>query len=132
MKNIDPRGGFIALMSSIIIAVVLMGLVTTLSFSGFLGRFNVLNSEYKERSYAVAEGCANMAIINLGADPGYAGDATTTIGNGTCHIFPVTLTGSQATVAVQGVSKTSYTNLVLNVDTDTLITSNFREVPTLP
>src|ERR1044072_7315133 len=85
----NPQGGYIALMSALIISVILIGFLTTLSLGGFFGRFNVLNSEFKERSAAVAEGCANAAISRMGGDVTYAGNEDLVFGGNTCHVFPL-------------------------------------------
>lgn len=63
MKNY--KRGFIALFSVIIITSALLLMATTLSFSGFMGRFNILDSELKEKSNALAEACIDEAILRV-------------------------------------------------------------------
>jgi len=132
MKPSPFRGGYIALMSAIIIAVVLMGLMTTLSLSGFFGRFNILYSEFKERSFAAAEGCANAALIKLGADAAYPGNEDLKFGTDTCHVFPLETSGSRKVIKAQGVFQNAYSNLKVTVDPATLAVESFQEVATLP
>ncbi|OGY98056.1 MAG: hypothetical protein A2855_00945 [Candidatus Liptonbacteria bacterium RIFCSPHIGHO2_01_FULL_57_28] len=129
----NSRGGYIALMSAIIIAVVLMGLLTTLSFSGFFGRFNILYSEFKEYGLAVTEGCANAVMIELGRDPSYTGDETLTFGEDTCQVFLIDppVSGEQI-IQVQVIHQDTYSNLEVTVNPTTLAVVAFEEVPNLP
>lgn len=69
LKN---NNGFMALMSAIIISAVLLLIVTSLSFTGFYTRSNILDSELKEKSSALAEACVDTALLKLANDPLYA------------------------------------------------------------
>lgn len=62
-KN-NPRG-FIALFSVIIISFMLIIVAVTLSLSGFSGRFNVFDSESKERSNSLADACIESARLAI-------------------------------------------------------------------
>jgi hypothetical protein len=64
----EKEKGFIALFSVIVISTVLLLVATTLSFSGFFGRFNVLDTESKSRSDELAEACIEYATLQLAND----------------------------------------------------------------
>ncbi|MBI4160700.1 MAG: hypothetical protein HY506_02220 [Candidatus Yanofskybacteria bacterium] len=136
--------GFIALISSIIIAVLLMAITFALGFSGFFSRVNVLDVEFKERSIALAEACADTAIISLQADPSYVpvappGDPIP-VGSETCHIWSIGPVGSwPKIVKVQGIypssaNKKSYTNfqIVVSKPSTKVIVNSWEEIPSLP
>src|SRR3989344_2331312 len=61
----NASGGFIALISAVIISLVLMVVVFSVSTLAFFSRFNQLDSEYKEKSSALAESCVDLAILKL-------------------------------------------------------------------
>lgn len=62
-------------MSAIILSLILVGLVFTLSTSGFYTRFDVLGRENKRIALGLAESCANVALLRVGQN--YAYDPTT-------------------------------------------------------
>jgi len=77
-----------ALMSVIIISVILLLIASTLSFTGFSGRLNILDSEYKERSLALAEACLDMVLLKLAIDPTYSGGPPdVNVGTNKCSIL---------------------------------------------
>ncbi len=64
-SNIKTSGGFIALFTVIIISFTLLLMATTLNFAGLAGRFNIFNSESKERSANLAFACVEGARIAI-------------------------------------------------------------------
>ena len=93
MKKLSPENGYIALMSSIIIALVLLGLTFSVSTSGYFSRFDVLNSEFKRVGLGLAESCVNSALLKMAQNYAYApapsGDVIA-VGNQSCTIRGVT------------------------------------------
>jgi len=65
----NKRGGYIALISAVIISLVLTGLAYMVARSGFFSRFDSLNAEYKRISKGMAESCANLALLELAQNP---------------------------------------------------------------
>ncbi len=104
------QNGFIALTSAIIISILLIAFSLAVSTTGFFGRFNILDSENKQRSLALAEACGDEALLRLIIQPGYQGDETVTVGGEPCHIFPIT-SGVQVTIRPQGSYGGATTNL---------------------
>ena len=124
-----PRG-FIALMSAVVISVVLLLLATQGSLTGFYSRFNILESEYKERSASLAEACVGQTLLELVNDRGYAGDATSTLGEEQCYVGAVTAAGGQKIFKTQGIFRNSYTNLEVVVDSADFSVISWQELPT--
>ena len=83
LKN--KNRGFIALLSVVIISFVLLSAAITLNLSSFHVRFNILDSEYKEISDALASACIEQARLILVNDNSYLGSVDVSIGAETCH-----------------------------------------------
>lgn len=128
MKRKHPRG-FIALMSVIIISAVLLLVVTTLSFTGFYSRFNMLDAELKARSAAAADACADTAILKLAQnlDPG---DLVLSLNSlDQCRVGSVS-GATQKTFRIQATSSESaVTNLEVTLNTDFSVAS-WQEIST--
>ena len=118
--------GFIALISAIIISAILLLVATTGSLSGFYSRFNILDAELKERSVALAEACADHALLRLANDITYTGNETVVVGAQSCTIGTVS-GSSQKTFKTQGIFKNFYTNLQITVDVTTLAVISWQE-----
>ncbi len=113
-RKIKTNTGFIALMSAIIISVILLLIVTNLSFTGFYGRSDILDSELKERSSALAEACVDTALLNLAQNVNYIGDVIVELDK--CTIQSVAGGGSIKTIKVKADYKNYITNLQVLVD----------------
>lgn len=88
--------GFVALISALVISSVMLLIATGGSLAGFYTRVTSLNTEYKERSFFLADTCVNQTLLTLASTPTYAGSATTTVSgtiNGSCYTGPITKTG---------------------------------------
>lgn len=70
-KQNKKENGFIALISSIIISAILLGVAVTFGVNSFHSRFNSLDSEFKRISLGLAESCVNVALLNLTEDYDY-------------------------------------------------------------
>jgi hypothetical protein len=62
---ISSHRGFIALISAVIISAVILVIGVTGGLTGFFGRSNILDSEFKNTSAAIAEACADQALLQL-------------------------------------------------------------------
>lgn len=63
--KINKKHGFIALFSVIIISAVLLIAAISVNFSEFYGRFNILNSEFKEMSNKLVDACLEKARLSI-------------------------------------------------------------------
>jgi purine-cytosine permease-like protein len=121
--------GFIALMSAIIISVILLLITTNLNLTGFYNRSNILDWELKEKSSAVAEGCADLVLLRLASDSGYAGGENIAVsGSDTCHIFPALAASNPRMFTIQAQPANYYTNLEITVDVPTLVVTKWEEI----
>ena len=126
--NKKPKG-FIALMSAVIILAILITATVTGNLTGFYTRFNILDSEFKKHSSALADACVAVLRNKLGADSNYKGpDLNYPVGSDMCNIFAASNPGaSLRTFKVQGIYQNSYTNLQVTIDIDTLDTIAWQE-----
>ena len=123
--NALTQQGFVALISAIIISALLLTITITMGMTGIFSRFNVLDSESKERSSALAEACADEAIMKLASDKDYKlvspDDHNIAVGSDTCDIVslsPATPRSFPITIQTRGVINKSYTNLVVTINSD--------------
>ncbi len=136
MKRQEHERGFIALMSVMVISAVLLVLLFTLGASSFLNRFDVLDSQNKRVSLALAEACVNMAMINIAQDSDYGitpslpsagecvgvSDACVSGSKKICKICQVTIVGSEKEIITRAAYGGTYTNLRIR---GTLGSTNF-------
>jgi len=128
MKKINLQGGYIALISAILISVSLLTLVIAVSFEGFYSRFSVLESEQKEMSSYLAESCVNTAIIKISQDPNYTGIESVPVGKFECGIVSVgngKLFSTNRLIQAQGINGAAFTNLEVEIDPDDLPSIEF-------
>lgn len=123
------NNGFIALTSAIIIALLLMTVTFAISSTGFFGRSNVLDAELKERSLALAEACADTALLKLTQNINYSGNENITIGNDICSIMPIETAGGQKTIKAKAIFQNAATNLKVVAQSSNLVVVSWEEVP---
>jgi hypothetical protein len=129
IKNNKNKKGFVALMSAIIISIVLLVLATTLSFTGFNSRFNILDSETKERSSSLADSCIDLALLAFAKNTPYTVNTTLPVGSDFCKVGAYTTSGSQKIFETQGIFSNSYTNLKVKIDGTTFKIISVEEIP---
>ena len=130
-------------MSVIIIGAMVTTMMFTLGTSSFFARFDVLGSENKTASAALAAGCIAAAELKLVQDTTYqppAGGECVTLGGtcgGTdpqkvCKICQVIVVGSERTIRARALYNGSYTNLAVTgtLESNDFTMSEWAEVPT--
>lgn len=131
MKKHPTRGGYIALMATIIISLILLVMVANQAFVGSYARFNVLGVEAKEESATLAEGCARLAIAKYITVRTYVGDEIEIFEGGECAILTVLTnepSSGMTTVRSSASVRGSVTNLEVVLNSD-LAQVSAREVP---
>lgn len=124
------QDGFMALMSAIIISILLLAISLTVSLTGFFSRFNIVDSEFKQRSMTLAEACVDAALLNFAKDPSYnPSNESVTIGSDQCKIIAKIVLGAETTFRTQAIVNKSYTNLQVTVHTVSLAIIRWEEVP---
>lgn len=129
------RNGFMALISVVIISVILLLIATTLSMTGFAGRLNILDSEYKERSLGLAEACVDAAILRLAQTPTYAVNppgVVVPVGVDSCNIRSITPATNPIVIQATASFQNSFTNLVVNLASTDLSVTSWQEVQNFP
>jgi hypothetical protein len=128
-KNQD---GFVALMSSIVISILLMAIIFSVALTDFFSRFNILDTESKEKSLNLAESCADIANLDLLSDPDTSiNNRTESVGDQECTIFSAQSSGSQYVITTQGVVNKSYTNLRITRNSATNALATWKECENL-
>ncbi len=127
MNQEQRNAGFIALTSAIVISALLLCITVSLGLSGFFTRTNIFDSESKEHSLALAEACANKALLNLAQGSTYTGPVA--VDNDACTIVSIQASSGNVTVKTQGVFNKAYTNLEAVANGSSLDIVSWREVP---
>lgn len=126
--KLQAQRGYIALMSAIVISFLLLAITISLGFTAFFGRLNVLDSESKERSNALAEACIDSAILDA-SNGTYSVDKIVNIGSDMCRIISSVNGGSQTTIKTHGCINKSYTNLQAIIDNNSFAIISWDELP---
>ena len=108
-------GGYVALLSTMIIGAMLLIMTMEAGQLGWHTRYLVLGTEAKEQSRTIAENCTNQAVAHLITDVNWTGSATNTYKFGTCYVWPLQKNypvREQLTIKVQTVVWGRVTNLV--------------------
>lgn len=127
---INSQSGFIALISAIVISFLLLAVTLGLGLSIFFGRFDILDSESKERSLALAEACVDQAMLEMSEGTFYATLTDYTSPDGTIICKRQSLSGGVNTIKTQGEFNKSFTNLKVEVDGSTFSIISWEECPT--
>lgn len=123
----QSQKGFVLLMSSIVISVILVAVVFSLSFGGFFTRFNLLDSYNKEASLALAEACANIAVLKHIQNNSYLGNETLSVGTDACQVLPFQIVSGETVIKTTAVKGGATTNVQVNLSPD-LEVVRWREV----
>lgn len=124
------EAGFIALITAIALTLILLVVTVTLNQSGFFTRSTLLESEYKERSSALAEACVDTALLKLANNPNYIGPDTIAVGGDSCSILSVSLpSGGHQTIRTRAVFREAATNLEVAINTSDLSVVSWNELP---
>ncbi len=113
--------GFVALISAIVISVLLLAITFSVGFSYFFARFNVLDSESKQRSLGLAEACLDQGTLDLITNTTVTSPVT--VGSEQCTIVSAVLASNQNTVVATAVVNRAYTTvkMVSNATTAAII-----------
>lgn len=119
LRKSNSNGGFVALMTAIILIAILLIVTITLNQTSFFTRGILLDSEYKERSSALAEACVDVARLKLANNILYKPiNEIVPIGDRECVIRSITdhPTAGQKIIETRATSSESVTNLKVTVE----------------
>jgi hypothetical protein len=92
IKSDYSNRGFVALISAVIIAALLVGLCFSVSSSEFTARIGILNSGLHKTSVYLADSCADTALYDISQNFSYAVPLTgqiMAVGNNSCTIASI-------------------------------------------
>lgn len=118
-------------MSAILISAVLLIIVASGSLAGWYSRFNILDSESKDRSAALADACMDTVLLRLSYDATYGGGETVPLDSDNCEILTAQNPfGNPRIFPIQAEFNRAYTNVLVTIDVVTRTVIAWREVPT--
>ncbi len=127
----NKRKGFVALITAIVLSLVLIVVTVTLNRSSFLTRSAILEAEYKEMSSALAEACADIALLKLAVSSTYTNDEVIDVNENQCLIKPIldnSPISGQKTIETRAIYKESVTNLRIVVNASDISVVLWSEV----
>ncbi len=128
MSISNTQHGFIALISTLIISVMLLVAVISLGQRGVIGRFLLLDFERKAQSEALAESCVNVATIAAVNDPSYTdSNHVIPVGMLSCTIVSVTPLSGQSRIHAKGTTGGAITNYEAVINTSDGTISLWKE-----
>jgi len=127
-QAVEVSGGYAALMSVLLVSGILLLVVSVSSYRGYFSRYNLLQSEFKERSLALAEACADEALLSLARDRNYLGNVSLFVGAEPCRIGPVTSSVTTTNFRTKASFKSAYTTIQISVNTETLVVVSWEEI----
>ena len=111
------NSGYIALISSIIISILVLGIALAISSAGYFSRFDILKNEFKERSSALAEACVDTALLKLAQNQSYNGNENISVGNDQCSILATeNAPGQKKIIKTKATFQNAVTNLKVTVN----------------
>jgi hypothetical protein len=119
LRNMNKsNGGYIALISVIIISLILVGLTSLLSSGGYFTRASAANSEYKRISLGLAESCVNAALLKIGQNFDYSPElegGVVQIGDQNCEIVSVG-SGTNRTIVTKASFQGAFSSMSITVN----------------
>lgn len=133
-KTYTQSSGFVALFSIILISFILVLVSVNLSFYSFSARFNILDSESKVKSKALAESCLELARLTLALDNNFLGnDIVVDIDENNCD-YSILNTPPSPTIISHSVINNAHSYLKVIVDKNSPLISiiSFEELSVYP
>jgi hypothetical protein len=89
IQSIARSGGFIALISILIITAILEGVALVTSFVVSLAEQNIDDSQINVQNILDTESCQQIELLRLATDPQYKGNENIILPNGACTTTPI-------------------------------------------
>jgi hypothetical protein len=116
------QGGYIALITVVIVMAILLVISSVVASAGFFARFSQHEYESKRVSVGLAEACVSAAFLELIKDPSFNNSALgqcVSVGDSclaanrvkVCKICSVTNSGTDKIIETRAVYNKAYTNL---------------------
>ena len=125
--------GYIVLTSVIIISVILIAVTAALSYVNYFSRFNVLQSEYKEKSAALAEACVAFAKTRLSGNLNYSPNNEVVLLSSNisdaCTVVSVANAPPNKIIKTQSQYQKAFTTYSITINANTFAVVSFIENP---
>lgn len=130
----NQSNGFIALFSIILISFILVLVSVNLSYYSFSARFNILDSESKVKSKALAESCLELARLAIAINNNFlSNNIVIDIDEYNCD-YSILNTPPNSTIISHSVVNNAHTYLKSTIDTKipSIPIILYQELSTLP
>lgn len=131
MRVKNKNGGYIALMTSIFISIILLTITVKQNSLGWDTSFNILMSESKQQSETLAHNCVNIAIASF-LNNSYEVNTSEHI-TGECINFPIldnNPSNGFIKIKITSIVKNSYTNIEAVADKNQKMKIiSYKEIP---
>lgn len=129
--------GYIALITAIVMATLLMAISLSLNMRNYLSEKIVLEWEAKRESAALAEACVDTALVRLAGDAAYvpiAGGDVVPMGMQSCLIRSIVSAGSVRTIITSAHSHSAFTayQVAVTLSPASLVVNSWEELPNPP
>ncbi len=124
----QPKG-FVAYISAVILAAILLTLSTALSFSLWYTQSDLLAYEYAQRSLLAARECTDAVVVALIQNSAFVGGVPMSTTEGLCEVGVVTSTAMQYAFFVTAMYNTAHTQAEVVVDATSFTIQSWRAVP---
>jgi len=132
MKNFScNQKGYIALVGVILLGAAIVVALITISMGVGTGSKISIQLKNSERSYFLANACAEDALEKLWENSSYAGNEILTFDQGMCGILPVVIgSDGKKTIKVYGsvADHTRRSIVIVSTTTPQIIIDNWKEV----
>lgn len=127
-RPIRFKGGYVAIVSALILVALLSIIALALSSSALFTRYNTQVLNARKNSEFLSDSCLQIAMLKLAASSSYAGNETQTIGSSTCQILPIVTLGSNKILEALASSSDSSVDLKLTIDATTFTKVSLEEI----
>ncbi|MFA6397610.1 MAG: hypothetical protein WDK96_02050 [Candidatus Paceibacterota bacterium] len=123
----QKNNGFIALITSIILSIIIFLIASVSSNASFWSRLDSGSIVEKDKSFSLALGCLDYAKLKLAENINYAGNENISIESNTCEIKPIESGIGFKLINIQAIVANKTTNLSVKVDAITIKTISVEE-----
>ncbi|MDP1719358.1 MAG: hypothetical protein Q8L24_02960 [bacterium] len=124
----NGQKGYIAIVSSVIISLVLMIVAISVGSSNLLSRGSVNDFQMKLLSHTIARSCLNHALYRLADSLAYTGNETVAVSSYSCALSTITTFGLNKVITAKASINGITTNLRLTANSRTLSTVSLEEL----
>lgn len=89
MKQTAAQPGYIYLLSVLVVGTIAIAITASVLLLSTSAASTGISLQQSSEALALAQSCADHAMLKLRSDSGYAGNETLVLGNGTCNILAI-------------------------------------------